>query len=81
MRAAMIGGVGYAGARAGANAAAKSQQQEQQGGEAAPPAAAPPPASETDKLSALSQLKTLLDSGALTQAEFDAQKQRILYGG
>jgi len=29
----------------------------------------------------LTKLKGLLDSGVLTQAEFDAQKQKILAGG
>ena len=28
----------------------------------------------------LTQLKSLLDQGVLTQAEFDAQKQKILQG-
>ena len=31
-----------------------------------------------DKMAQLQQLKQLLDSGVLTQAEFDAQKQKIL---
>ncbi len=42
----------------------------------APPAAAP--AAALDPITALTQLKELLDAGVLTQAEFDAQKQRIL---
>jgi hypothetical protein len=52
-----------------------------------PPPAAPPPAapaaaggSATDRIAALTQLKELLDSGVLTQEEFDAQKQQILGG-
>jgi hypothetical protein len=85
MRAAMVGGAGYAaGKRRGA-----SQQPEY---EQAPPAAAPPPAaaapaapapaamSEAEKLEALKNAKELLDSGVLTQAEFDAQKQKLLNG-
>ena len=43
----------------------------------APPAAAAP---AVDPITALTQLKSLLDSGVLTQAEFDAQKQRVLEG-
>jgi len=42
----------------------------------APPAAAAAPAA--DPVEKLMQLKELLDSGVLTQAEFDSQKQRIL---
>jgi hypothetical protein len=49
-----------------------------------PPAPAPAPpaaaASAVDPITALTQLKALLDSGVLTQAEFDAQKQRVLEG-
>ena len=47
-----------------------------------PPATAPAaaPMSESDRIAALKNLKDLLDSGVLTQAEFDAQKQRLLSG-
>jgi hypothetical protein len=41
-------------------------------GSAAPPKQAP------DKLTQLERLKKLLDSGALTQAEYDAEKAKIL---
>ena len=44
--------------------------------EEAPPVSAPPPAEDT--YGDLMKLKELLDAGALTQAEFDAQKQKIL---
>ena len=46
----------------------------------APPAAAeaPGPAAEEDRYGELMKLKELLDAGALTQAEFDAEKQKIL---
>jgi hypothetical protein len=47
----------------------------------APPPPAAPAAPAMDPITALTQLKGLLDSGVLTQAEFDAQKQRILAGG
>lgn len=47
----------------------------------AAPAAPAPAAPAMDPITALTQLKGLLDSGVLTQAEFDAQKQRILQGG
>ncbi len=43
------------------------------------PQQAPPPAATTDDVySELMKLKELLDAGILTQAEFDAQKQKIL---
>jgi putative oligomerization/nucleic acid binding protein len=90
MRAAMVGGAGYAAGKRRERTqqheydqdAAIAQQQ-------APPAAAPPPApaatapaamSEAEKLEALKNAKELLDSGVLTQAEFDAQKQKLLNG-
>jgi hypothetical protein len=38
------------------------------------------PASTEDTVTQLTKLKELLDAGALTQAEFDAQKQKILAG-
>jgi len=44
--------------------------------EAAPPVAAPAPAEDT--YGDLMKLKELLDAGVLTQAEFDAQKQKLL---
>ena len=43
--------------------------------QAAPEPAAP---SADDSMERLTELKGLLDSGVLTQAEFDAQKQKIL---
>ncbi len=43
----------------------------------APPAAAPGP-SPDDVVDAIDRLKGLLDSGALTQAEFDAKKAELL---
>jgi hypothetical protein len=37
--------------------------------------------SAADRVSALTDLKSLLDSGVLTQGEFEVQKQQILQGG
>jgi len=39
------------------------------------------PASDTDRYEKLSKLKELLDSGVLTQEEFDSEKQQVLRGG
>jgi membrane protease subunit (stomatin/prohibitin family) len=55
---------------------AQMQQQLNAQQTAAPPA--PAPAGDEDPIAKLSQLKTLLDQGVLTQAEFDVQKTRIL---
>jgi len=75
--AAIIGGTAAiahnAGKRSGEAQAAQQAQQ---------PAPAPPPppaeASSEDMVTQLTDLKKLLDEGILTQAEFDAQKQKIL---
>jgi membrane protease subunit (stomatin/prohibitin family) len=77
MRAAVVGGVAYhAGKKRGT--AAQDQQ------EAPPPsqqqAPVAQPASGEDTVTQLTKLKELLDGGVLTQAEFDAQKQKILAG-
>ena len=53
----------------------QQQQQQVQQQQAPQPA---PGATQEDKMAQLQQLKQLLDTGVLTQAEFDAQKQKIL---
>jgi membrane protease subunit (stomatin/prohibitin family) len=87
LRAAIVGGGAYAVGRhmqrgRDQNAAQNEQisdLQSQQAQQApAPPAAAP--ASQDDTYNELTKLKSLLDQGVLTQAEFDAQKQKILQG-
>ena len=92
LRAAMVGGAGYmAGKRRQAGQeqeAAQNQQiadlQAQQQVQPAPPQQAPatgaPVASETERIEALTKLKTLLDSGVLTQEQFDAERQKLLQG-
>jgi hypothetical protein len=89
MRAAMVGGAGYAAGKRRARTEQHEYDQDAQlaGTQQAPPAAAPPPApaapaatSAADRIEALKNLKELLDSGVLTQAEFDAQKQQLLNG-
>ena len=44
----------------------------------APAVAAPAPAPAPSKYDDLAKLKTLLDSGVITQEEFDAKKKEIL---
>jgi membrane protease subunit (stomatin/prohibitin family) len=81
MRAAVVGGGAYVAGKkvaqskqhtADQDAQLAAQQQQQQAPQAAPAE------SQDDKMAQLKQLKELLDSGVLTQAEFDAQKQKIL---
>lgn len=67
---------------------ADMQQQPQQYAPAPPMAPPPPPPapavapqSAADRVAALTQLKSLLDAGVLTQDEFDTQKQQILQEG
>jgi membrane protease subunit (stomatin/prohibitin family) len=89
MRAAMVGGAGYAAGKRRARTEQHEYDQDAAIGQQAPsPVAAPPQAaapapaamSEADRIQALKNLKELLDTGVLTQAEFDAQKQKLLNG-
>lgn len=81
MRAAMVGGAGYAvGKRAMANREAEAAATP---GPSRPPAPSPPagaPSSETARIEALAKLKGLLDSGVLTEEQYEAEKQRLLRG-
>jgi len=82
-RAAVVGGAAYYAGKKGAQSAqnqaaeqqAAAEQQDAAEQEAAPVPAAP---SADESMEELTKLKELLDSGVLTQAEFDAQKQKIL---
>lgn len=80
LRAAAVGGVAYAAGKRGAQAAGEEPdpnappEAEEQA--AVDPAPAAPSADQS--MEELTKLKGLLDSGVLTQAEFDAQKQKIL---
>ncbi len=84
-RAAVLGATAHVASKHGQAKAEAAAQQE--AAAAPPPAAVPevPPAPEApathspaDSYDELMKLKGLLDAGVLTQAEFDAQKQRIL---
>jgi hypothetical protein len=80
-RAAVLGATAHVAANRG-EARAAAQQAQQAPPEAAPiPAQAAPaaPAAEAaDPYEELMKLKGLLDAGALTQAEFDVEKQKVL---
>jgi hypothetical protein len=96
LRAAMVGGAAYATGKhvqrrqeheyEQDQMLADMQQQPQQYAAPTPLAPPPPPApaaaqSSVDRVAALTQLKSLLDAGALTQEEFDTQKRQILEEG
>ncbi len=87
MRTAMLGGAGYMVGKRAAQSSEREQGQEQRldalEQQGAPPAAPPPPPAAPapaagDVVAQLQQLKQLLDSGALTQDEFDAAKTKLL---
>jgi membrane protease subunit (stomatin/prohibitin family) len=90
MRAAMLGGAGYAAGKRAQRSNDREYDQdarletlEQQGGapaQQAPPAtsAAPAAGGGQDVVARLTELKGLLDAGALSQAEFDAAKAKVL---
>jgi hypothetical protein len=87
--AAVIGGVAY---HAGKSRAQASQQEDeqnqqiadlqaQQAQQQAPAPAAAAPAAGGGITDQLTQLKGLLDSGVLSQEEFEAAKAKVLAGG
>jgi len=91
LRAAVVGGAAYHVGKKrqeGRDAEAAQQQQiddlqyqqdqQAQQAQAAPAPAAAAPDNSEDGMAKLTQLKSLLDQGVLTQAEFDMQKQKIL---
>jgi hypothetical protein len=67
-------------AAVGAHAANKrnASEQETAAPEAPPPPPPPPAAAAPDPVAQLTQLAALKDSGALTEAEFETEKARIL---
>jgi hypothetical protein len=87
LRGAMVGGIGYAAGRSGANRAALEGSQERrienlEGAQA--PAASPPPAAAPaapNTIEQLKQLGELRDGGVLTPEEFEREKQKLLAGG
>jgi hypothetical protein len=87
LRAAAVGGIGVTAGKSAAQKAAPQQAVPASAEKAspppqpAPPATAPPAqASQTERIKALADLKSLLDSGAVTQAEFDKVKKGLLEG-
>ncbi len=91
-RAALVGGGAYYAGKKHAQGQADTADREgdqeerlealeqQQAQPAAAPAAAPAGGVSDDMVEQLTKLKGLLDSGVLTQEEFDAQKAKVLAG-
>jgi hypothetical protein len=84
----MVGGAGYLAGKSAASHAAQEQSQEERlaavEGQQAPPSAPPPaaaPAAGGTVVEQLKQLGELRDSGVLTPAEFEREKQKILAAG
>jgi len=85
MRAAVVGGVAYhAGKRVQEGREEDYDRDariaELEAQQAAPAAPAPVAAPQTDMVEQLQKLAALKDQGILTQAEFDAQKAKLLAG-
>ena len=80
-RAAVLGATAHVASQRGqARGAAEAQQQDEAAAPPPPPVQdeAPAAAPAQDPYGDLMKLKELLDAGALTQEEFDTQKQKIL---
>jgi hypothetical protein len=82
MRAAMVGGAGYA---AGKHRARTQEQAEQQAAPEQSDAGEPPAQgpsgggmSEMDRIDALKKLGDLHDSGVLTDEQFEAEKEKLI---
>ncbi len=85
MRAAMVGGAGYAvGKRRAASQEHEAEQDAQIQQAQTPQAAQAPPAtggagmSEMDRIDALKKLGDLHDSGVLTDEQFEAEKEKLI---
>jgi hypothetical protein len=82
MRAAMVGGAGYAvGKRRARSQEHEAEQdagiQQAQGGQA-PPASGAGEMSEMDRIDALKKLGELHDSGVLTDEQFETEKEKLI---
>lgn len=84
LRAAAVGSVAYPGARTGSRRAADAQQQTAQDGALVEASSSPPPKAAAatdaavDRVAEVRELADLRASGALTEDEFQREKQWIL---
>ena len=76
-RAAVLGATAHVAARRGAERGAEAEAPSAESGTPAP-AETPESVPAEDRYDDLMKLKELLDAGVLTQAEFDAEKQKVL---
>jgi Short C-terminal domain len=76
-RAAVLGATAHVAARRGAERSAAAAAPSAEPG-TPPPVETPTPVPTEDRYHDLMKLKELLDAGVLTQAEFDAEKQKVL---
>jgi hypothetical protein len=76
-RAAVLGATAHVAARRGAERSAAAAEPSAEPG-TPPPVETPTPVPTEDRYHDLMKLKELLDAGVLTQAEFDAEKQKVL---
>ena len=75
---AVVGTAAVVGGHMAKKQAAQAQQQAAPEAPVSAPAAAAPAAAAADPVAQLTQLAALKDSGALTEAEFEAEKAKIL---
>ncbi len=75
---AVVGTAAVVGGHMANKQAAAAQEQAQPAPEYAPAPAPAPAAPAADPIAQLTQLAALKDSGALTEAEFEAEKAKIL---
>jgi Short C-terminal domain len=80
LRAAMVGGAGYMVGKRRAQSQEAQQQQEQQQAPQAAPAPSAPAGGGSDLVGQLKQLTDMKASGALSDAEFEAAKAKLLGG-
>ncbi len=81
MRAAMVGGAGYAVGKRRAQSQEHEAQQDAQIQQAQPAQSAPATGggmSEMDRIDALKKLGDLHDSGVLTDEQFEAEKEKLI---
>ena len=82
MRAAMVGGAGYAVGKRRAQSQEHEAEQDSQIQQAqpsqAPPATGGGEMSEMDRIDALKKLGDLHDSGVLTDEQFEAEKEKLI---
>lgn len=78
LRMAAVGGAAFMGAKAANKRAQAQTAQQQEQAPSPPPAASTATSTASDRIEQLKQLADLKASGALTDEEFQREKQRVL---